>query len=168
MGAMTSRLCLAFVAAAVSCVAAPACTTRVQEPPSMQSSVTTESVIQFLHHFEQVALKEDFDLLRDMIDEHAWFRFNDGDFVGHSAIQAAFEKTWRGDPSVKKARFYLSDIVVLTTDQASASATYTYHWEGSQGGREFKLQGRGTRVLRYENGRLRIVHEHLSRFPRPQ
>ena len=134
----------------------------------MSTAVTPESVVQFLNHFEEVALKEDFDLLEDMIDERAFFRFNDGDFRGRAAIRAVFEKTWRGDPSVKKARFYLSDIVVLSTDQASACATYTYHWEGSQGGTAFTIQGRGTRLLVRENGRFRIVHEHLSRFPRPQ
>ena len=131
----------------------------------METRVSADSVIQFLNHFEDVAMKEDFGLLRDMIDEQAYFRFNDGDFVGIQAIQAAFEKTWKGDPSVKKASFYLSDIVVLTTDVASATATYTYNWEGAQGSRAFKIQGRGTRVLKHEGGRLRIVHEHLSRFP---
>lgn len=132
----------------------------------MQAAITADSVLRFLNHFEAVAMKEDFALLRDMIDERAYFRFNDGDFVGREAIQAAFEKTWRADPSVTKARFYLADIVVLTTDHASATVTYTYHWEGSQAGRAFEVQGRGTRVLLYENGRFRIVHEHLSRFPK--
>lgn len=134
----------------------------------METSITAESVVRFLDHFEAVAMKEDFSLLEEMIDERAFFRFNDGDFVGRKAIQAVFEKTWRGDPTVKKARFYLSDIVVLTTDQASAAATYTYHWEGSQGSQSFKVQGRGTRVLVHEGGRFRIIHEHLSRFPRAQ
>ncbi len=132
----------------------------------MEASVTAESVVRFLNHFEEVSMKEDFKLLEDMIDERAYFRFNDGDFVGRNAIQAVFEKTWTGDPTVKKARFYLSDIVVLTTDIASASATYTYNWEGAQGSHEFKIQGRGTRVLAHDGGRFRIVHEHLSSFPR--
>jgi ketosteroid isomerase-like protein len=132
----------------------------------MENPVTAAAVVLFLNHFEAVAMKEDFSLLEDMIDERAFVRFNDGDFVGRKAIQAVFEKTWKGDPTVRKARFYLSDIVVLTTDVASATATYTYNWEGSQGGREFKIQGRGTRVLGYQGGRFRIIHEHLSRIPR--
>lgn len=132
-----------------------------------RETVSADAVVRFLHHFEAQALREDFDLLQDMIDPQAFFRFNDGDFVGHAAIRAAFEKSWRGDPTVTRARFYLTDIVVLTTDRASASATYTYHWEGSQGGRSFAIEGRGTRVLAFEGGRFRIVHEHLSRFPRP-
>lgn len=131
----------------------------------MEADVTAESVVRFLNHFEEVAMKEDFSLLEDMIDEQAYFRFNDGDFIGRKAIRAVFEKTWKGDPTVKKARFYLSDIVVLATDRASAAATYTFNWEGTQGHREFTIQGRGTRVLVHEGGRFRIVHEHLSRFP---
>ncbi len=133
----------------------------------MSTTLSAESVVAFLHRFEGLAEKEDFSLIRDMIDERAIFRYNDGDFIGREAIQAVFEKTWRGDPTVKRARFYLSDIVVLSVDTASATATYTYHWEGAQGGREFKIQGRGTRVLLMEGGRFRIKHEHLSRFPRP-
>lgn len=130
--------------------------------------ITANAVTAFLIRFEELAEREDFDLIRDMIDEQAYFRFNDGDYVGRSAIQAVFEKTWRGDPTIKKARFYLTDIVVLTVDHKTATATYTYNWEGSQGDRAFAIKGRGTRVLVYEADRFRIVHEHLSRFPKPQ
>jgi ketosteroid isomerase-like protein len=128
-------------------------------------AITPDAVAAFMNRFEELAQREDFGLIRDMIDEQAYFRFNDGDHVGRSAVQAAFEKTWRGDPSVKKARFYLTDIVVLTTDTNTATATYTYHWEGSQGDRAFAIKGRGTRVLVLQGGRFRIMHEHLSRFP---
>jgi ketosteroid isomerase-like protein len=130
-------------------------------------TIAPEAVSSFLNQFEALAEKEDFELIKDMIDEHAYFRFNDGDFVGRAAIQSIFEKTWRGDPAIKKARFYLTDIVVLTADEHSATATYTYNWEGSQGDKNFTVKGRGTRVLKVEAGRFRIVHEHLSRFPRP-
>ncbi|WP_295641807.1 nuclear transport factor 2 family protein [uncultured Methylibium sp.] len=128
-------------------------------------TITPDAVVAFLHEFERLAGQEDFALIRDLIDERAYFRFNDGDFIGRAAIQAAFEKTWRGDPTVKKARFYLSDITVLTVDETTATATYTWHWEGSQGDRSFAVRGRGTRVLVRGAGGFRIVHEHLSRFP---
>lgn len=131
-----------------------------------QEVISNESVVQFLNRFEAIAEKEDFSLLEDMIHENAFFRFNDGDFVGRSAVQGAFEKTWKGSAKAKKERFYLSDIVVLSTDHASATATYTYNWEGSLDGRAFRIQGRGTRVLVKVAGRLQIIHEHLSRFPR--
>lgn len=128
-------------------------------------TIPPSDVVAFLHEFERLAEQEDFSLIREMIDEQAFFRFNDGDYLGREAIQAAFEKTWRGDHSIKRARFYLTDIVVLAVDEQSAAATYTYNWEGSQGEQTFSIRGRGTRVLRGGGGRMRIVHEHLSRFP---
>ncbi len=131
-------------------------------------SPSQESVTSFLVEFERLAEREDFELISEFIDERAYFRFNDGDFIGRPAIQAVFEKTWRANPSVKKARFYLTDITVLTVDQRTASATYTWNWEGSQGDKQFTIRGRGTRVLVFEAGKYRIVHEHLSRFPSPQ
>ena len=96
-----------IVAAAVAAgISASACiSTKVQESSRMEASITAEAVVRFLTHFEETAMKEDFSLLEDMIDERAYFRFNDGDFVGRKAIQAVFEKTWKGDPTVKKARF---------------------------------------------------------------
>lgn len=128
-------------------------------------TISQDAVVEFLHEFERLAEKEDFSVIYDMIDTNAVFRFNDGDFIGRSAIQASFEMTWRGDLTVKKARFYLTDITILTVDETTATATYTYNWEGFQGGRAFAVRGRGTRVLAHDAGGFRIVHEHLSRFP---
>lgn len=137
-----------------------------ERAPMTKETLSKESVVQFLNRFEELAEKENFDLIQDMIHENAFFRFNDGDFVGRQAVRGAFEKTWKGSPNIKKERFYLSDIVVLSLDSASATATYTYNWEGVMDGRAFRIQGRGTRVLVREQSRLQIVHEHLSRFPK--
>ena len=128
--------------------------------------LTKDSVAEFLIRFEQIAEGENFDLIQDMIHDNAVFRFNDGDFVGKQAIRGAFEKTWKGSAGVKKDRFYLTDVEVITVDGRSAAATYTYNWEGSKDGQSFRIQGRGTRVLVVESGRLQVIHEHLSRFPK--
>lgn len=127
--------------------------------------LTADTVLRFLQRFDELADEENFDLLQDLVHDDAFFRFNDGDFVGKAAVRGAFEKTWQGSAGVKKERFYLSDVQVLTVDAASASATYTYNWEGSMDGKPFRIQGRGTRVVVVHEGRLQIMHEHLSRFP---
>ena len=129
-------------------------------------TLTKDSVLQFLNRFEEIAEKESFDLIQDMIHDNAFFRFNDGDFVGKRAVRGAFEKTWKGSADVRKERFYLTDVQVLTVDKESATATYTYNWEGSMDGKSFSIQGRGTRVLVVADGRLQIIHEHLSRYPK--
>lgn len=131
------------------------------------AALTKEAVIRFLDEFEALAEKESFDLIEDRVHERAFFRFNDGDFVGRPAVRGAFEKTWKGSANVTKERFYLTDVQVLTVDSASATATYTYHWEGQMDGKPFRIQGRGTRVLVVEGGRMQIIHEHLSRWPKP-
>mgnify|MGYP000175354224 CR=1 FL=1 len=127
--------------------------------------LTSEGVIEFLNRFEKIAEQEDFELIQDMIHERAFFRFNDGDHVGRPAIRDVFEMTWQGRSGVKRERFYLSDIQVLTVDDRSATATYTYHWEGSMGNQTLHMRGRGTRVLVVVEGRMQIIHEHLSLFP---
>jgi len=127
--------------------------------------MTPDTIVQFLNRFEEIAAQENFDLVQDMVHEQAFFRFNDGDFIGKAAVRGAFEKTWKGSAGVRKDRFYLSDIRVMSVDAMSAAATYTYHWEGSLDGKPFRIQGRGTRVMVIEGGRLQIIHEHLSRFP---
>jgi ketosteroid isomerase-like protein len=132
-----------------------------------EGPLTPDAVQRFLHRFEELAERENFDLVQDMVHDDAFFRFNDGDFVGKTAVRAAFEKTWQGSDGVQKERFYLSDIVVLHVDAASAAATYTYNWEGRMNGQAFRIQGRGTRVMVVRDGRLQIIHEHLSRFPKP-
>jgi ketosteroid isomerase-like protein len=129
-------------------------------------AMTKDTIVHFLNRFEEIAEMENFDLIQDMIHDKAFFRFNDGDFVGKQAVRGAFEKTWKGSANVRKEHFYLTDIQVLTVDEKSASATYNYNWEGSMDGQSFRIQGRGTRVLVVENGRLQIIHEHLSRYPK--
>jgi len=161
----SARVPRLFVAAALLCVLSAACTARRVHISDVV--LTRDSVVLFLNRFEKSAEKENFDLIEDMVHADAVFRFNDGDFVGRQAVRGAFERTWKGSANVKKERFYLTDIQVLSVDATSASATYTYNWEGSMDGRPFRIQGRGTRVLVVENGRLQIIHEHLSRYPKP-
>ncbi len=105
--------------------------TRTKELAAVsQATISEESVVQFLTEFEKIAERKDFSLISEMIHERAFFRFNDGDFVGRQAVQGAFEKTWQGASKIRDERFYLSDIAVLATDHRSASVTYTYNWEG--------------------------------------
>lgn len=128
-------------------------------------AITKESVVRFLNRFEEISASKKFDLLEDMIHDDAFFRFNDGDFVGKQTIRRAFEKTWAGSAKVEGERFYLTNIQVVTSNSSSAAATYTYNWEGSVSGHAFKIQGRGTRVIVLEQGRMQIILEHLSANP---
>ena len=133
-----------------------------------EMAFTGEGVVQFLNRFDELSLKEDFGLIQDLIHVQAVFRLHDGDHVGRAAIRELMEKSWQGSSGLKRERFYLSEIQVLTIDEESAAATFTYNWVGSMGPQSFSLQGRGTRVVVVVGGRMQIVHEHLSHLPQTQ
>jgi hypothetical protein len=161
------RLPLSICHLVLACGVLPGGILHAQERVQMSRDVISNGeVIQFLHRFEALAEQEDFRTIEEMVHERAYFRFNDGDFIGRNAVRAAFEKTWKGSPGIRKERFYLTDVTVLSTDRATATVTYTYNWEGIMEEKPFRIQGRGTRVLVREDGRLQIIHEHLSRFPK--
>lgn len=130
--------------------------------------LTKEGVVQFLQRFDELVGKEQFGLIQDMIHEQAFFRLHDGDYVGRPAIRAVLEKSWQGSSGLKRDRFFLSEIHVLTLDDRSATVTFTYNWEGSLGTHAFSLQGRGTRAVAVVSGQLQVIHEHLSHFPQLQ
>jgi hypothetical protein len=170
MKTINAHLALLFVGVCVasSLHAQTTATAAAQSFSKENPRMTNQSVIDFLNNFEAIAQKKNFDLVADMVHERAIFRFNDGDFVGRPAVRAAFEKTWAsstGKPEQEK--FYLSDIVVVATESNTAAATYNWNWEGVSQGKNFRIQGRGTRVLVREGERWQIIHEHLSRMPKP-
>lgn len=66
-------------------------------------ALTRDSVVQFLNRFEELAEKENFDLIQNMVHDDAFFRFNDGDFVGKQAVRGAFEKTWKGSVGIQNS-----------------------------------------------------------------
>ena len=132
---------------------------------SEDAMITEDQVREFLHAFERLAGEKDFSRVEELVHKDAYFRFNDGDFRGREQIRQVFEKTWAASGRVEDENFYLTDIVVLSLDENSAAATYTYNWEGRFEDRAFTITGRGTRVLVRVDGQLQIVHEHLSRFP---
>ena len=146
------RLCILIATVICACTPAP-------------DMISKQQVVNFLHQFERLAAKKDFSLVLPHIHEDAVFRFNDGDFSGHSEIKQVFEKTWAATNPKLEDRYYLSDIHVVTTDRETATATYTYNWEGTLGDHEFSIRGRGTRVLVRAGTSFQIIHEHLSQFP---
>jgi ketosteroid isomerase-like protein len=132
------------------------------DPPLPGNLPITETrVIEFLKRFEEASATELFVNVAGMIHPNALFRFNDGDYRGLEAIQRAFESTWTQD--VKDERYYLSDIEVVSVDTNSAVATFHFNWSGVGPNGPFQIAGRGTSLLVLQDGRLKVMLEHLSR-----
>jgi ketosteroid isomerase-like protein len=122
--------------------------------------ITDAEIRDFLEKYQAAANSEDFSNIRDMIHPDAIFRFTDGDFVGRTAIQDAFEKTWGLD--IQDAHYCLTNINVISKDAKSATVTFTFNWTGRVQGRPVLTVGRGTSVIVRNENRLQIILEHLS------
>lgn len=132
---------------------------------SAAAPISVDAVVKFMNDFDRLGDRKDFGLWSDMIHEKVTYRLNDGDFVGKTAVKGIIERTWATYRSVENARFYITDIQVIHTDTTSASASFVYHWEWTQDGRAQKAQGRGTRILLLDQGRLQVIYMHLSPMP---
>jgi len=103
-----------------------------------------------------------FDEVEPLISPQATFWFTDGTHRGLAEIRAAFEQTWR---ALQNEAYWLEDLEWIGQSEAVASCTYRFRWKAETDGETFEGTGRGTTVLRREDGQWKIIHEHLSRSP---
>lgn len=123
--------------------------------------ITEHEIHAFLRAYEAAANSRKFDEVEHLIHPDATYRFTDGDFVGRTAIRAAFEKTWAY--VVEDERYWLTDVKVVCTDADTACLTYDFHWTGIGANGPFEANGRGTQIVVRRDGRLASIYEHLSR-----
>lgn len=117
-----------------------------------------------LKQYEAKINRHDFDQLVPLIADDAIFWFNDGSHAGLPEIRKAFGRTWQNFPL---EAYWLEDVNWIAVGEAAAACTYYFRWKAQMDGKEISGGGRGTSVLRAESGVWKLVHEHLSQFPRP-
>lgn len=101
--------------------------------------------------------------VEDLISSDAKFWFSSGTFHGMDQIQAAFKKTWN---LIQNEVYWLTDLEWIAESETSATCIYTFNWKGLIEGQERTGKGRGTSVLCKKDSSWKIVHEHLSNFPK--
>ncbi|WP_454851480.1 YybH family protein [Rhizobium binxianense] len=119
--------------------------------------------VEFLRLYEAKLNLAHFDAVAPLIAEDAVFWFSDGTHAGLAEIRAAFEQTWQ---RVNEEKYWLEDVNWIATSDTVATCIYTFHWKGLWDGKAFESKGRGTTVLRNSGGQWKIIHEHLSHFPK--
>jgi ketosteroid isomerase-like protein len=116
-----------------------------------------------LKQYEAKISMHDFNELVPLISSDAVFWFNDGSFCGLTQIRNAFEETWRKFPL---ENYWLEDLKWVACSAGSAGCAYHFRWRAVLNGKTMEGGGRGTTILRKEEDTWKIVHEHLSQFPR--
>lgn len=116
-----------------------------------------------LKQYEAEINLHDFEKLIPIISSDAIFWFNDGSFYGLEQIRQAFEETWRKFPLEK---YWLENLKWSVYSTNAAACTYHFRWRTVIENRLVEGGGRGTTILRREMDIWKIVHEHLSQFPK--
>lgn len=118
---------------------------------------------EFLKTYERLTNTHEFDRVRPLIDDKAVFWFSSGSYSGLPAIQKAFENTWQ---LIQEEVYRIEDVSCISKSETSAAYVYTYHWEGKINGQFAQGSGRGTSVIVKREGTWKVIHEHLSLFPK--
>lgn len=67
---------------------------------------------------------------------------------------------------IKEEVYTLTDLEWIAESGQAAVCTYTFNWKGIIDGQPFEGKGRGTSCFCKEDDGWKIVHEHLSNFPK--
>lgn len=115
----------------------------------------------FLKDYETATNSHNFDNVEPLIDPKASYYFSEGSYSGTSEIRAAFEKTWK---SIQNEVYTIKNVEWIFSSKNVSICTYQFHWQGRIDDVIQEGSGRGTNVITNINGRLSMLHEHLSTF----
>ena len=121
------------------------------------------SAREILKKYETEINKNNFDLLLPMISKDSKFWFSSGTYTGLDQIRKAFEKTWA---MIKEEVYWLEDVEWIAESETAAVCTYTFNWKGKIEEKPCEGKGRGTSCFKKESEGWKIIHEHLSHFPK--
>jgi ketosteroid isomerase-like protein len=113
----------------------------------------------FIKAYEQANNTHVFADVKPFIADDATYWFTDGSFTGINEIQAAIEATF---DKIHDEEYRIEGLRWLVSEDSTAVCAYTFAWRGTVDGVAKKGSGRGTNVLKKQDGKWQIVHEHLS------
>jgi ketosteroid isomerase-like protein len=118
-----------------------------------------DDLISFMKAYEQANNSHVFAKVKPFIAENATYWFTDGSFKGIDEIQAAVEATF---DKIQDEDYQVKELRWVIEEDSMAVCTYTFTWSGTVDGISKQGSGRGTNILKKQDGRWQIVHEHLS------
>ncbi|MCM3620294.1 nuclear transport factor 2 family protein [Sutcliffiella horikoshii] len=116
-----------------------------------QSALTQYIEATYTHNFEKV---------EQLLHPNAVYWFTNKSCTTMEEIRAFFENAW---DTIKEEVYSAKDVQWIAVDERSATCLYTFQYEGYMNGEFISGSGRATNIFVKEEGKWKLIHEHLSR-----
>ena len=116
-------------------------------------------ILNFIKSYEIATNSHEKEKIKDFIASDAIYFFSDEKLYWIDEIIESILKTWK---KIKNEVYKISDIIILHTDEKSASFSYTFNWSWEIKWKIKSWTGRWTNIIKKNNWKVQIIHEHLS------
>jgi len=114
---------------------------------------------EFLAAYEQALATQDWEQVAPLIHERCTAVFSEDTYIGKSEVEQAFRRTFN---LIQDETYRISNIQWLDRSGEYAICLYDFAWSGIINGQPASGGGRGTAVLKWEDGRWQLLCEHLG------
>ena len=113
----------------------------------------------FLQKYESALATQDWDQVEPLMHADVCVTFSSGTYLGKAEVKQAFSKNFA---IIKDERYSISNVHWVIKDLSFAVCIYNFQWSGQIGGKPASGRGRGTAVLKNEDGSWLLLVEHLG------
>jgi len=115
----------------------------------------------FIKAYESALATQDWNRLDKLISDQIAVTFSDGTVhVGKDEVQIAFEKNFA---SIKSEKYTIQNVKWLRKEEPFAVYLFEFYWTGIVNGKSVSGNGIGTSVIVNEEGRWKLLTEHLGK-----
>ncbi len=115
---------------------------------------------QFIKDYEAALASQNWDNVEPLIHELACVTFSNGSV--HKGIYAIKEAYKRNFAIIEDEEYSIADVHWILKKEAIAVYLFSFYWSGKINGQQASGSGRGTTVIMFENGRWKLIAEHLG------
>lgn len=114
----------------------------------------------FIQAYEQALATQDWGHVEPLFHKDVCVTFSDGSIhKGKNEVKQAFERNFL---LIKDEKYSISNVHWVHKDGNTAVYLFDFQWSGMINGKQANGSGRGTSVLINENGRWKLLVEHLG------
>ncbi len=115
---------------------------------------------QFIRDYEAALASQNWQNVEPLIQENACVTFSTGSV--HKGIAAIEEAYKRNFSLIKSEEYHISDVYWVTKNEQIAVYLFNFTWKGIINGQQAGGSGQGTAVIMMDNGKWKLVAEHLG------